>query len=206
MARFGIAPEKALGISIPLLRAIAHEIGVDHHLARGLWDSGIHEARILAGMIADPARMTGRDMDRWAADFDSWDLCDQSCLNLFVRTEQAFKKSTEWAAREEEYVKRAGFALMACLAVHRKDLPDRDFMRLLRVIRRQADDDRNFVRKAVSWALRQIGKRNEHLRREALACARALQNGGSPAARWVASDATRELTGERVLARMRRAK
>jgi len=166
MARFGINPRGALGVSIPALRKLAREIGRDHALALRLWASGIHEARILAGLIADPAAITEREMERWARDFDSWDVCDQVCSNLFDKTPRAWKKARAWTRRNDEFIKRAGFVLMAALSVHDKAAPDSAFLACLPIIRREAGDDRNFVKKAVNWALRQIGKRNERLRKK----------------------------------------
>jgi len=195
MARFGINPDRALGVRIPDLRTLAREIGTDHPLALRLWRTGVHEARILAGMIDDPARVTERQMESWARSFDSWDLCDQVCMNLFDKAPLAWSKAAEWAGRDEEFVKRAGFALMACLAVHDKGAGDEAFRRFLPSIEREAGDDRNFVKKAVNWALRQIGKRNGRLRRDVLRVARRLAEADSRAARWVGRDALRELGG-----------
>jgi 3-methyladenine DNA glycosylase AlkD len=195
MARFGITPDRALGVRIPDLRRLAREIGTDHSLSLRLWRTGVHEARILAGMIDDPARVTERQMESWARAFDSWDLCDQVCGNLFDRTPFAWRKAVEWAGREEEFVKRAGFALMAWLAVHDRPAGDDAFRALLPVLEREAGDGRNFVRKAASWALRQIGKRNDRLRGEAIRVARRLADGDSRAAGWVGRDTLRELGG-----------
>ena len=193
MARFGIRPEKALGVRIPVLRALAKEAGRDHALARDLWRSGIHEARILASMVDEPERVTPAQMDRWAREFDSWDVCDQCCMNLFDRTPHAWGKAVEWTGREEEFVKRAGLALMASLAWHRKDAPDADFAPFLAAAERAADDPRAYVKKGASWALRQMGKRSPALRGKAVASARRLASSGSPAARWVGRDVLREL-------------
>jgi 3-methyladenine DNA glycosylase AlkD len=198
MARFGINPERALGISIPDLRRMAKETGKDHLLARKLWDSEIHEARILAGMIDDPEEVSGEQMDRWAKDFDSWDLCDQCCSNLFDKTPFVRQKAVEWAERGEEFVKRAGFALMACLTVHDKKAEDKTFLKFLPIIKRESRDERNFVRKAVNWALRQIGKRSLFLNEAAVRTARAIGEIDSKPARWIAADALRELTGEKI--------
>ena len=198
MARFGIKTEKALGISIPPLRAIAKRTGKNHILAGELWSSGIHEARILACFIDSPKQVTPEQMERWASEFDSWDLCDQCCSNLFDKTPFAYQKAAEWSAREEEFVKRAGFVLMAALAVHDKKARDDKFIRFLPIIVRESDDERNFVKKAVNWALRQIGKRNKKLNVFAIDTAREIQERISPAARWIASDALKELTGESV--------
>lgn len=198
MARFGINPSGTLGIPMPVLRRIAREIGTDHALAQALWASGVHEAHILAAFVDDPARVTRAQMNRWAADFDSWDVCDQVCSGLFDRTPFAFQKAVEWTDRREEFVKRAGFVLIAALAVHDREAPDAAFERFLPVIARHSTDERNFVKKAVNWALRQIGKRNPRLNRKAIARAREIQRMPSRAARWIAADALRELTGESV--------
>ena len=193
MARFGINPDNTYGVSIPLLRKMAKKIGKNHALAQGLWDSGIHEARILAGMVADPWQVTDEQMESWVKDFDSWDVCDQVCMNLFDKTEKAYEKAREWAGRDEEFVKRAGFALMACLAVHDKTAPDGKFEQFFPYIVREATDERNFVKKAVNWALRQIGKRNSVLRKKAIQAAREIQKLDSKSAKWIAGDALREL-------------
>jgi 3-methyladenine DNA glycosylase AlkD len=192
--RFGITPKtEQLGISITVLRPLARPHRKNHALAQELWASGIHEAHILAAYIDDPAKVTRTQMDAWARDFDSWDICDQTCGNLFDRTPFAPQKIRQWSSRRSEFVKRASFVLMAALAVHAKDLPDRTFLDFLPLIRREATDDRNFVRKAVNWALRQIGKRNPRLRRAAITEAKAIAKIDSRAARWIAKDALREL-------------
>ena len=203
MARFGINPENTYGISIPVLRKMAREIGRDHTLAKELWSSGVHEARILASMIDDPRLVTEEQMERWTAGFDSWDVCDQCCGNLFDKTTLAYRKAVEWAARDAEFVKRAGFALMAWLAFHDKRAPDEAFLEFLPVIKRESVDGRNFVKKAVNWALRHIGKRNANLNRAAVQAAKEIQGMGSKPAAWVASDALRELTSEKVQERLR---
>jgi 3-methyladenine DNA glycosylase AlkD len=203
MARFGIATTNTYGVSIPNLRKLAKEIGVDHALARELWSSRVHEARILASMIDDPALVTTAQMERWVLDFDSWDVCDQCCLNLFSRADHAWAKVGEWSARPEEFVKRAAFALVATLAVHDRKADDHAFLSFLRIIEREATDQRNYVRKAVNWALRQIGKRNHTLNRAAIATAMAIQKIDSPSASWIASDALRELTSASVRARLK---
>jgi len=204
MARFGINPHKTLGISIPHLRALAKQTGKNHGLAGQLWASGIHEARILAGLVDEPEKVTGRQMDKWARDFDSWDVCDGACMNLFDRLERAPEKAVQWSKRKEEFVKRAGFALMACLAWHSKTMKDRQFLRFLPIIKRESTDNRNYVRKAVNWALRQIGKRNLYLNKQAVKAAQSIKNMDSQAARWIAADALRELSGKPVLKRLRR--
>ncbi len=192
MARFGINATGTLGVSIPILRGLAKEIGKDHALAQELWASGLHEARLLAGFIDDPRAVTVKQMDRWVGDFDSWDICDQVCSNLFDRTPFAWKKAMQWSRRREEYVKRAGFVLMAALSVHDKKAPDEAFRAFLPVIAREATDDRNFVKKAVNWALRQIGKRNAALKKDAIRTAERIREIDSRAARWIAADALRE--------------
>jgi len=202
MARFGINPDNTLGVSVPNLRKLAKTIGKDHGLAQKLWSSGVHEARILASMIDEPAKVTQEQMERWAMEFDSWDVCDQCCMNLLDKTQCAFEKALEWSGREEEFVKRAGFALMACLAVHDKKAADEKFLAFLPAIKREANDNRNYVRKAVNWALRQIGKRNSALNRAAIDTAREVQQIDSKAARWIASDALRELTNEQIRERL----
>jgi 3-methyladenine DNA glycosylase AlkD len=203
MARYGIRTDRALGVSMPGLRSLAREIGRDRRLAGKLWASGLHEARILASLVDEPGMVTGEQMEAWAAEFNSWDLCDQCCGNLFDRSPLAWEKALEWSAREEEFVKRAGFALMAWLAVHDKKAGDERFEEFLPAIIREAADDRNYVKKAVNWALRQIGKRNLSLNRRAVETAREVGKIDSRAARWTASDALRELTGEKILERLR---
>ena len=201
MVRFGINVDRALGIRVPALRALAKGLPRDHGLAAELWATGVHEARILASLVEEPARVTARQMDAWAEDFDSWDLCDQCCANLFWRTAHAHGRSITWAARRPEFVKRAGFALMASAAVKDRTAQDRRFLEYLPLIEREATDPRNFVRKAVSWALRQIGKRDGRLHRAAVAAARRIARIDDRAARWVAGDALRELTGPRTMGR-----
>jgi len=203
MARFGINPENTYGVSVPALRRMAKEIGRDHILAQRLWASGIHEARLLAGLVDDPATVNEAQMEAWAKDFDSWDVVDGSCSNLFEKTPFAYQKAVAWAGRQEEYVKRAGFVLMACLAVGTKKADDKTLETFLSYIEREADDTRNFVKKAVNWALRQIGKHSPALNRKAIATARQIAQQDSPGARWIAADALRELTSPAVQARLR---
>ena len=202
MAKYGIKPGKAYGVSIPNLRAMAKEIGTDHDMALDLWDSGIHEARILAGMIADPDTTTERLADAWVKDFDSWDICDQCCMNLFENTKFAYAKAIEWSASDKEYVKRAGFVMMARLAVSDKKAKDEEFLEFLGIIKKEACDSRNYVQKAVNWALRQIGKRNANLNRLALETAEEIQKMSPRSAKWIASDAIRELKSEEVQKRL----
>jgi len=203
MARYGISTQNTLGVSVPALRKLAREIGRDHGLAQQLWSSGVHEARILASMVDDPRMVTDEQMEAWAADFDSWDVCDQCCGNLFDKTEFAYRKAVEWAARDEEFVKRAGFALVAWLAFHDKRAPDEAFLEFLPVIKRESVDGRNYVKKAVNWALRHIGKRNAALNIMAIQTAKEIQEMGSKPGRWIASDALRELISGKVQERLR---
>jgi len=203
MARFGISPVGTLGLSVPYLRSLARRVGRDHDLARGLWASEIHEARILAALVDDPKKVTKLQMEKWVAGFDSWDVCDACCGNLFDRTPYAYDKALEWSKRDEEFVKRAGYVLMAELAVHDKEAPDASFLRFFESIEAGSTDQRNFVKKAVNWALRQIGKRNMRLNHAALELAGKLSRKGNPSARWVASDALRELRSEAVRKRLR---
>ena len=203
MARYGINPENTLGISIPALRAIAKEIGKDHDLAQELWASGVHEARILAAFIDDPKQVTEAQMEQWVADFDSWDVCDQVCGNLFDRTAYAYPKALDWSSREEEFVKRAGFALMAWLPVHDKKARDEQFEIFFPAILRASTDGRNYVRKAVNWALRNIGKRNRALNQRAIATAQKIARIDSKTAHWIASDALKELTSLAIQSRLK---
>ena len=193
MAKFGINPKYALGVRIPVLRRLAKEIGTDHKLARALWNTKVHEARILASMIEDVDKVTEKQMDSWVKEFNSWDLCDQCCMNLFWKTPFAFKKAIEWSKKEQEFVKRAGFALMAVLAWKDKERANKDFIKFLSIIKNQSTDNRNFVKKAVNWALRQIGKRNKYLQKEAIKVAKKIQKLNSKSAKWIASDALREI-------------
>lgn len=202
MARYGISPDGTLGVPVPALRQIAKEIRKDHALAAELWASGIHEARMLAGFIDDPKQVTEQQMEAWAADFDSWGICDQVCGNLFDKTPFAYEKAAAWSRRDEEFIKRAGFALMAWLPVHDKRADDGKFLPFLPMIEREATDERNFVKKAVNWALRQIGKRSRRLNEAAIVTARKIQEIDSKSARWIASDALRELTGDKVRQRL----
>jgi 3-methyladenine DNA glycosylase AlkD len=213
MARYGILAERTLGVSIPVLRSIARDVDRElkkqpdalHELAAGLWASGIHEARILAALVDVPALVTPEQADAWAADLDSWDVCDQLCSNLLDRVPFAWGKAAEWAGREETFVKRAGFVLMCGLAVHDKAASDEAFEPFLALCEREASDDRNFVRKAVNWAVRQIGKRDAHLNALAIATAERIREQGSKSARWIAADTLRELTSPAVARRFDRA-
>lgn len=202
MARFGISTAGTLGISIVDLRRIAKQIGSDHPLALQLWGSGLHEARLLASFIDDPRQVSEEQAEAWASDFDSWDICDQVC-GLFEATPFAYRKVREWSRRPEEFVKRAAFAILAGLAVHDKAAEDSRFEAYFPILAAQAVDDRNFVRKAVNWALRNIGKRNRHLNRSAVTWARRMADMESKSARWIGKDALRELTAEKTLARLK---
>jgi 3-methyladenine DNA glycosylase AlkD len=201
-ARYGIDTSNSLGISMTQLRPLAREIGRDHVLALSLWDSGVREARILATLVDDPKQVTPEQMESWAADFASWEVVDAACCNLFDRTEHGYTKALEWAGREEEFVKRAGFSLMAGIAVHDRRAADDRLLALLPVIERESCDRRNFVRKAVNWALRQIGKRNPALNEAAIAAAERIAEMECKGARWVASDALRELRSPQVQQRL----
>ena len=203
MARFGIRAKKVYGVSKPKMDVLAKLVGKNHQLALQLWKSGVHDARILAGMVDEAHLVTASQMDRWVRDFDNWDVCDGTCCHLFAHTAFAWQKAIAWSKRSHEFQKRAGFALMAYLAVHDKHAADRRFLQLLPTIRREAHDARNFVRKAVNWALRQIGKRNSPLNLAAIREAERIRNMDSAAARWIAADALRELRSEAVQRRLR---
>jgi len=203
MGRFGIDTRNALGVTVTELRGLARRTGRDHDLAAALWHSEIHEARLLATMVDEPSSVTEAQMERWVSDLTSWDLCDQLCGNLFDRTPYAFEKALGWSRRDEEFVKRAGFVLMATSAVHRKDVSDARFEAFLPAISAQATDERNYVKKAVSWALRQIGKRSPGLNRKAIATAREIERIDARAARWIARDVLRELESPAVRDRLR---
>lgn len=203
MARFGIETSHAYGISIKQLEPLAKQHRKQHDLAQQLWVTGIHEARLLACLIDDPKLVTEAQMESWSQDFDSWDVVDQCCNKLFDKTPYAYAKAVEWSARPQTFVKRAGFVLMATLAVHDKKATDEPFINFLSLIEREAADERNFVKKATNWALRQIGKRNITLNAAAIETARRIQLLDSKAARWVATDAIRELTSESTQYRLR---
>jgi 3-methyladenine DNA glycosylase AlkD len=204
MTKYGIRREQRLCISIPDLRKLAKEIGIDHELAMGLWRTGIGEARILAAMIDDPDKLTEERMEDWVKDIDAWDICDQVCMDLFRKNQLAWKKILDWSKREEEFVKRTAFSLIACLAWHDKKAADGKFLELLPIIVSEATDERNFVKKAVNWALRNIGKRNPNLNKAAINTAKKIQQLDSRAARWIASDAIRELESNAVQNRLRK--
>ena len=204
MAKYGMTVEQRLGVSVPDMRKLAKEIGRDHELALDLWRTGITEARIVAAMVGDPAKLTEEQLEDWVKGINSWDVCDQVCMNLFEKNRLAWKKIVDWSEREEEFVKRTAFSLIACLAWHDKKASDEKFIELLPVIIRGATDERNFVKKAVNWALRNIGKRNLNLNEAAINAAKEIKRLDSKAARWVAADAIRELESDAIQSRLRR--
>lgn len=202
MKRFGITAKKAFGVSMPVLKELAKDIKKQaedrHELALELWETGIHEARIIAYLIDNPKKVTEKQMENWAKDFDNWAICDGACGHLFCRTEFAYEKVSEWSAREEEFIKRAGIVLIAYLAVHDKKADDEQIAQFLPLLEKYSDDERNFIKKAVNWSLRQIGKRNLNLNRLAVETAERIRAQNTRSARWIAADALRELTGEKV--------
>lgn len=203
MARYGIRAKKVFGVSKPKLDELAKRIGKNHELGMELWETGIHDARILGVLISEAEKVSAKQMDLWVKDLDNWDVCDGSCCHLFVFAKPAWEKAFAWTRRKQEFEKRAGFALGAFLAVHDREARDVVFVRFLRLIEREAWDERNFVRKAVNWALRNIGKRNIRLNRAAILSAERIHKQSSRAARWIAGDALRELQGEAVQRRLR---
>ena len=198
MARYGIVARHVYGVSVGTLRQLAKRVGKDHPLSLALWETGWYEARLLAAMIGDPERVTRRQMNGWAAGFESWADCDTACFALFDRSPFAWEKASQWTASPREFVKRGGYVLMACLALHDKAAPDRKFLPFLPLIERGAQDERNFVKKGVSWALRGLGRRNRALNTAAVAVAKRLAQSEAPAPRWVGKDALRELTRPKV--------
>ena len=203
MARYGIRAAKVFGVSKPKLDALARKIGKNHALGLALWSTGIQDAKILAGLISEPGEVTASQMELWVRDFDNWDSCDGTCCHLFVFARPAWSKAFEWTKCKDEFQKRGGFALAAYLAYRDKSARDAKYLSFLKVIGREADDERNFVKKAVNWALRNIGKRNPRLNRAAIATARRILKKESRAARWIAADALRELQSEAVQVRLR---
>lgn len=205
--RYGIFTDKAFGVSVGNIQKVAKRIGKNHQLALALWDTGWYEARMLASFVDEPERVTPAQMDRWCRDFDNWGIVDTVCFKLFDRTPYAFDKVTQWSARRDEFGKRAGFALLACVALHDKDADDKPFARCLPLIEKAASDERNFVKKGVSWAVRAIGRRNLALNVAALKVVRRLEQSEETACRWIAKDALRELANPKVQAQLaRRAK
>ncbi len=202
MARYGIVAEKAFGVSVGTLRSLGKELGRDHELALALWDSGWYEARMLTAFVDEPDRVTAAQMDRWCRDFDNWAICDHLCFHLFDQTPHAFAKVKQWAKRKDEFEKRAAFALLASLAGHDKDAPEEAFLRCLPLVEGAATDERNFVKKGVSWALRGIGHRTPALHMAAVELAKRLAASTEPAARWVGKDTLRDLQRPLVLRKL----
>ena len=204
MARFGIQPKtRVMGIPIPETRKLAKRIGKNHDLALKLFDSGIHEAQILAGFIAEPEKFTKSQIEKWVKMFDSWDIVDQVCSAVLDKTKFVPKIVFEYAGRKEEFVKRTAFTLICCLTVHDKKMADREFIKFFPLIKKASTDERNFVKKAVNWALRQIGKRNKKLNKEAIKLAREIQKIDSKSSKWIANNALAELTNEKIKARIK---
>ena len=193
-ARYGIVAPKSLGVPMAKIQAIAKRLGVDHELALALWETGWYEARLLCAFVADPGRLTAAQMERWTKDFDNWGVCDTLCFKLYDRSPLAWKKVAPWARKKDEFVRRAAFALLASLALHDKAAKDAAFVRTLPLIEKAATDERNFVKKGVSWALRSVGRRNAALRARSVALAKRLAACDDPAPRWIGKDALRELT------------
>lgn len=202
MSRFGINTATALGISIPEIRQLAKLYRNNHELASELWSSNIHEARLLACFIDNPSKVTEQQMEEWVRDFNSWDICDQVCV-LFAKSSFGFNKALEWVKRESEFERRAGFVLMAALAVHDKKMKDDFFMEFFPAIEKYAFDERNFVKKAINWSLRQIGKRNLTLNKKAIELSFKLKNQPTKSARWIASDALRELQSDKIQVKLK---
>lgn len=206
MARFGIVTKKAFGVSAPVLKQLAKDIKKQtkdrHALALELWQTGIHEARTIAYLIDNPKDVTEKQMDDWVKDFDNWAICDGTCGHLFCRTEFAYKKVLEWSEREEEFIKRAGICLIAWLAVHDKKTDDEKIAEFLPILEQKSDDERNFIKKAVNWSLRQIGKRNLNLNKLAIETAEKIKLQNTKSARWIAADALRELQNEKIQERL----
>ncbi len=202
MARYGIVADKVFGVSVSTIRAKGKQLGRDHDLALALWDTGWYEARMLAAFVDDPAEVTASQMDRWAKDFDNWAICDTLCFHLFDKTPHAWRKIEQWSGKRGEFVKRAGFALLAGVALHDRKTPDTPFLRSLTIIEDRATDGRNFVKKGVSWALRTIGHRNEILHEAAIATAEKLTTSDDSTARWIGRDALNDLSRPMVEARV----
>jgi len=202
MARYAIISDNALGVSVANIRVLGKRLGCNHDLALALWDTNVYEARMLTAFVDEPARVTPRQMDSWCRDFDNWAICDHLCFHLFDRTPHAFAKVAQWSNRRAEFVKRAAFALLASIALHDKTSGDEPFLKSLRLIERAAADERNFVKKGVSWALRGVGRRNAALHAAAVALARRLVDSPEAAARWVGRDALREFTSAAVVGRL----
>lgn len=203
MAKFGMTSTNRLGISVPDMRKIAKQNGKNHDVAMELWDSKIPEAQIVAALIAEPEKLIEKQMEHWVKDINSWDVCDQVCMNLFDKSPFAWKKIHDWSERKEEFVKRTAFSLIACIAWHDKTLADEKLIELFPLIKRESTDERNFVKKAVNWALRHIGKKNQNLNKAAIKLAKEIKQIDSKSARWIANDAIRELESEKVQLRLK---
>jgi 3-methyladenine DNA glycosylase AlkD len=204
MARYGIRAERAFGVTMGTLVSLKKRLGQDHALSLALWESGWYEARLLAALVGDPERVTRRQMNAWAHGFENWADCDTVCFKLFDRTPFAWEKGRQWSKSPREFVKRGGFVLMACLALHDKAAPDKSFLSLLPLIEKGAHDDRNFVKKGVNWALRSIGRRNLALNAAARRVAKRLVLSEEASCRWVGKDALRELASPKVRAQLTR--
>ena len=202
MAKYGIKTTHAYGVRMPELTRMAKETGKDHELAEKLWQHAYTETRILACLVDDPQLVSEEQMERWALEFNSWDVCDQCCMKLFRKTPYAYNKINQWSMREEEFVKRAAFTLIATLAVHDKKVDDAQFEQLFPIIIRESTDDGNYVKKAVNWALRQIGKRNLNLNKKAIDLSINISEIDSKSAKWIAKDALKELTSEKIQERL----
>lgn len=200
--RYAISAPKSFGVSVGAIQQLAKRLGRDHELAAALWETGWYEARMLTAYIEEPERVTAAQMDRWARDFDNWGICDTQSFVLFGRTRHAWRKVEQWSRRRDEFVKRAAFATLATLALRDKSAGDEPFLRSLRLVERAATDDRNFVRKGVSWALRAIGERNGRLNAAALETARRLAESDNVAARWVGKDVLKQLARPAVRRRL----
>lgn len=191
--RYGIHTEKAFGVSMSKIQQVAKRLGRNHELALALWETGWYEARMLTSFVDEPDKVTASQMDRWCRDFDNWGICDTLCFNLFDRTPHAFRKIEQWSKKESEFVKRAAFALLACVAAHNKTASDEEFLPYLPLIERAAVDERNLVKKGVSWALRVVGRRSSRLNAESVALSQRLANSTEPAARWIGKVSLKEL-------------
>jgi 3-methyladenine DNA glycosylase AlkD len=202
MTRYGMPTDKAFGVPVNSIQRLARSIGPNHALALALWNTDWYEARMVAAYVGEPARLTPAQMDRWCREFDNWGICDTVCFVLFDRTPHAWSRIPKWARQKDEFVRRGGFVLLACLALHDKAADDESFTPLLPLIERGATDERNFVKKGVSWALRAVGRRSTALNTEALAVSRRLAGSSIPAAQWVGRDALRELTSPAVVRRL----
>ena len=198
MVKYGINPDNNLGISVANIKKIAKEIGKDHNLALMLWSPKIHDAQMLAPLIDDQKQVTEEQMEKWVKEFNSWDVCDNCCGHLFDKTKYGYQKAVEWSARKEEFVKRASFVLMVCYAVHDKKAEDEKFISFFEFIKKEVTDERNYVKKAVCWALRQIGKRNVNLNKKAIETAKEIQKINSKSAKWISSKAIKELTNKKI--------